>query len=107
LLGEAGLRRLARINHANALALAGMLGNVPGVELLNDTFFNEFTIRVPEDAAAVVEKLATRGILGGVPASRLDPGRPELRDLIIVASTEVNTDEDPATYANALKEVLA
>ena len=32
LLGEAGLRRLARINHANAVALADALGKVPGVE---------------------------------------------------------------------------
>jgi len=107
LLGDAGLRRLARINHANALMLAEMLDEVPGVEVLNSAFFNEFTIRVPGDAAAVVEKLAARGMLGGVPASRLDPGRPELRDLVIVASTEVNTDEDRAAYANALKEVLA
>jgi glycine dehydrogenase subunit 1 len=107
LLGEAGLRRLARINHANALVVARMLGAVPGVEVLNDTFFNEFTIRVPGDAAAIVEKLAAKGVLGGVPASRLDPARPELRDLIIVASTEVNTDEDRAAYAAALREVLA
>src|SRR5215212_8403065 len=107
LLGEAGLRKLARINHANAVKLADALAAVPGVEVLNDTFFNEFTIRVRGDAAAVVEKLSRRGILGGVPASRLDPGRPELRDLIIVASTEVNTDEDPAAYAAALNEVLA
>jgi glycine dehydrogenase subunit 1 len=107
LLGETGLRRLARINHANALVAAQMLGAVPGVEVLNSAFFNEFTIRVRGDAAAVVEKLARKGILGGVPASRLDPGRPELRDLIIVASTEVNTDEDRAAYAAALKEVLA
>src|SRR2546421_2268792 len=106
LLGEAGLRRLARINHANALLLADMLGAVPGVELLNDTFFNEFTVRVRGDAAAIVEKLAAHGVLGGVPTSRLDPGRPELRELIIVASTEVNTDDDRAAYAQALKEVL-
>jgi glycine dehydrogenase subunit 1 len=46
-------------------------------------------------------------VLGGVPASRLDPGRPELKDLIIVASTEVNTDEDRAAYAAALAKVLA
>ena len=38
-----------------------------------------------------------------MPASRLDPRRPELRDLIIVASTEVNTDEDRAAYAKALE----
>ena len=107
LLGEAGLRRLARINHANAIKLADALGAIPGVTVLNETFFNEFTIRVPGDAAALIEKLAASGVLGGVPASRLDPARPGLRDLIIVASTEVNTDEDRAAYAGALKEVLA
>src|SRR3954469_16916536 len=107
LLGEAGLRRLAQVNHANALLLAEMLGAVPGVEVLNAAFFNEFTIRVRGDAAAVVERLAVRGVLGGVPASRLDPDRPELRDLIIVASTEVNTEEDRVAYAAALKEALA
>jgi glycine dehydrogenase subunit 1 len=107
LLGEAGLRRLAQVNHANALSLAEMLDAVPGVDLLNSTFFNEFTIRVRGNAAEVVEKLARRGSLGGVPASRLDPSRPELRDLIIVASSEVNTDEDRAAYAKALREVLA
>jgi len=106
LLGEAGLRRLARINHANAVALAGALGKVKGVKVLNDTFFNEFTIRVPGDAAEVIEKLSEKGVLGGVPASRLMPDRPELADLIIVASTEVNTDADRAAYVAALKEVL-
>ncbi len=106
LLGEAGLRRLARINHANAVALARALAKVKGVKVLNDTFFNEFTIRVPGNAADVIEKLAKKGVLGGVPASRLEPGRPELADLIIVASTEVNTDADRAAYVKALKRAL-
>jgi glycine cleavage system P protein (glycine dehydrogenase) subunit 1 len=107
LLGEAGLTRLARNNHANAVKLADALAKVPDVFVLNSAFFNEFTIRVPGDAAPVVEALAQRRVLGGVPASRLDPGRPELKDLIIVASTEVNTDEDRAAYAAALAKVLA
>jgi glycine dehydrogenase subunit 1 len=107
LLGEAGLARLARINHANGVKLAAALADVPGVSILNDAFFNEFTIRVPGEGAAVVEALAGRGVLGGVPASRLDPGRPELSDLVVVASTEVNTDEDRAAYAAALAGVLA
>ena len=55
----------------------------------------------------VIEKLARKGVLGGVPAARLSPDNPDLADLIIVASTEVNTDEDRAAYAKALKEVLA
>ena len=107
LLGEAGLRRLARVNHANAVKLADALGTVPGVKVLNETFFNEFTIRVPGDASHVIEKLAAKGVLGGVPYSRLAPDNPDLSGLIVVASTEVNTDEDRAAYVTALKEVLA
>ncbi len=107
LLGEAGLRRTAETCHANAVLLADALGAVPGVEVLNETFFNEFTLKVPGRAADVIEKLAARGVLGGVPVSRLAPGRVELEGLILVASTEVNSDEDRAAYAKALKEVLS
>jgi len=106
LLGEAGLTRLARINHANAVELAEMLVEVPGVTLLNDSFFNEFTLRLPRDAAEVVEALAARGILAGVPVSRLEPGRSELANLLVVASTEVNTVEDRTAFAAALQAVL-
>ena len=106
LLGEAGLHRLARINHANAVKLAELLAQVPGVSVLNDAFFNEFTIRVPADGAEVIEKLSAKGVLGGVPASRLWPDNLDMGDLIIVASTEVNSDADRVAYAAALKEVL-
>ncbi len=106
LLGEEGLRKLAALNHANAADLAERLGKIKGVSVLNDTFFNEFTIRVPGNAADIIEKLATRGILGGVPVSRLEPDQPDLADLILVASTEINTDDDRAAYAAALQEIL-
>jgi glycine dehydrogenase subunit 1 len=106
LLGETGLRRLAELNHANAVALAETLSAVPGVDVLNDTFFNEFTVRVPGDGAAVIEKLAEKGVLGGLPVSRLEPDKAELTDLIVVAATEINTDADRVAYAQALKEVL-
>jgi glycine dehydrogenase subunit 1 len=106
LLGADGLRRLARLNHANAVQLADMLDGVPGVEVLNEAFFNEFTIRLPGDAAEIIEKLAAKGVLGGVPVSRLEPDKPELADLIVAASTEVNTDADRAAYVQALREVL-
>src|SRR6201996_7955337 len=42
LLGEAGLRRVARINHANAVQLADRLADVAGVRVVNESFFNEF-----------------------------------------------------------------
>ena len=106
LLGEEGYKRLARINHAAASKLAALLSNVPGVEVLNRTFFNEFTMRLPKPAAEVVDALVEKGVLGGVPASRLWPDRPEVENLLIVASTEINTDDDRAAYEAALKEVL-
>jgi glycine dehydrogenase subunit 1 len=106
LLGEFGLSRLAALNHANAVALAESLSEVPGVNVLNDSFFNEFTIRISGDAATVIEKLAVRGILGGVPVSRLEFDNPDLADLIVVAATEINTEADRAAYARTLKEVL-
>ncbi len=101
LLGESGLRKLARVNHANAVKLADMLA-AAGMEVLNKAFFNEFTIRVKGDAAGVVEALAREGILAGVPVSRLLPGA-GFDDLIVLANTEVNTDEDRAALAAALK----
>ncbi len=106
LLGEAGLTRLARLNHAHAVELADKLAAVPGVAVLNGHFFNEFTIRVPGSAAAVIEALARKGVLGGVPVSRLEPRRPELADLIVVAATETTTAADISAYAAALREVL-
>jgi glycine dehydrogenase subunit 1 len=106
LLGEKGLRQLARINHANAVALADKLNAIDGAEVITPAFFNEFTLRVRGDAARVIEELAKKGVLGGVPVSRLAPGKSQLADLILVASTEINTDEDRAKYAQALKEVL-
>ena len=105
LLGSEGLSRLARINHANAIKLADMLAGVKGVDVLNPSFFNEFTVKLNKPAAPVVEKLAAKKILAGVPVSRLWPDA-GLDDHLILASTEVNTDDDRAALVVALKEVL-
>jgi glycine dehydrogenase subunit 1 len=105
LLGETGLRRLARINHAHAVDLAERLGAIAGVSVLNETFFNEFTIRTPRDAKGLIEELARRGVIGGLPVSRLAPDA-GLDDLIVVAATELNTAEDRAAYAAALAQCL-
>lgn len=105
LLGQAGFTRLAEVNHANAVKLADMLSRVTGVTVLNESFFNEFTVKLKKPAAEVVEVLAAKGILAGVPVSRLLP-HAGLDDLLIVANTEVNTDEDRAALVAALVEVL-
>ncbi len=105
LLGQAGLSRLAEVNHANAVKLADMLGGVKGVTVLNESFFNEFTVKLSKPAAEVVEALAEKGVLAGVPVSRLLPGA-GLDDLLIVANTEVNTDDDRDAFVARLREFL-
>jgi glycine dehydrogenase subunit 1 len=106
LLGEEGYARLARTNHARAVSLADRLANVKGVSLVTPSFFNEFTLKLPKPAAGIVDALAEKGILGGVPASRLMPHKSDARDLLIVAATETTSDEDCGAYARALAEVL-
>ncbi len=106
LLGEEGFTRLARVNHAKAAALAQRLSKIKGVSLVTPHFFNEFTLKLPKPAAHVVESLADRGILAGVPASRLMPHDHAVRDLLIVAATETNSDDDETAFARALAEVL-
>jgi glycine dehydrogenase subunit 1 len=106
LLGEVGLVRLARLNHASAVAAAERLGAIPGVELVNDSFFNEFTLRLPRAAAPVVDTLAERGVLAGIPVSRLCPGKPELEALLLVAATEMVTPADIDRLDSGLREVL-
>ena len=107
LLGEEGLRRLAACNHSLACEAADRLAQIPGVELLNDSFFNEFTLRLGTDARQVVRRLADDGVLAGVSLGRLFPGVDALEDGLLVAVTETTTREDIETLASALQEALA
>src|SRR5579872_1640422 len=106
LLGGEGLARLARASHLRSRQLAARLSDVPNVEVINAHFFNEFVIRTPRPAAELIEALAKRGVIGGLPVSRLLP-QAGLDDCIVVASTETNTDDDRAAYAEALAGCLA
>jgi len=106
LLGEAGLRQLAAINHARAKAAATELVKIPGVSLLNTSYFNEFTLLLPTEARPVIHKLAERDILGGVSLGRLYPENHALANGLVVAVTETVTEADIFAFAAALKEVL-
>ncbi|WP_395708676.1 aminomethyl-transferring glycine dehydrogenase subunit GcvPA [Reyranella sp.] len=106
LLGEAGFRRLAELNHAKACELAERVAALPGVTLLNESFFNEFTVRLPGPAAPVVEALAAKRILAGVPVSRLIPDDPSVDTLLLLAATETATEAGMAPLIAGLKEVL-
>jgi glycine dehydrogenase subunit 1 len=106
LLGEAGFTRLAELNHAKAVQLAERIAATGKADVVPDSFFNEFALRLPRPAAEVVEGLAERGILGGVPVSRFYPDKPDLANLLLVTATETNSDDDLARLTAALEEIL-
>jgi glycine dehydrogenase subunit 1 len=107
LLGEAGLTKLAELNHAKACQLADRLAEIPGCKIVNDSFFNEFTLSLPKPAAPIVDELAKRPVLAGVPLSRLYPDDPALKNLLLVTATELTTDKDMDSLVQALREVCA
>jgi glycine dehydrogenase subunit 1 len=105
LLGETGMVQLAEINHAAAVNLADRLVQLPKIKLVTNQFFNEFTIDLGEPAAPLVDRLAGRGLLAGVPVSRLWPDQPALGNLLILAVTETNSAQDFDDLIQVLQQV--
>jgi len=106
LLGEKGLTELARVNHARAVQAAERLSAIPGVRLVNDALFNEFTLELPVEARPAVHAMVEKGVLGGVSLGRLYPGVEALEKGLVVAVTEVVTDADIDALVAALKETV-
>ncbi len=106
LLGEAGLQKLARLNHFTTCKLRGALQKINGVKVLNKSFFNELAIELPVNAVELVEKLAAGGILAGVPGGRLYPDGSH-DNLLLLAATETVTDDDIAALVTAIEGELS
>lgn len=106
LLGEAGFTRLAEINHGKAAQLAEKLSAIKDVSIVPQVFYNEFAVTLPKPASDVVEKLVAKNILGGVPATRLFPDEKALDNVLLIATTETNSEGDMDKLVAALKEVL-
>ena len=93
LLGEKGFRQAGYLSAKNAHKLSEKL-LLHGVKTLNKNFFNEFVIEVP-DAEVFLAKLKEKNILGGL---KLDDKK------ILVAATEMNTDEEIDLYVKSLSD---
>jgi glycine dehydrogenase subunit 1 len=104
LLGEDGLRRLAAQNHAAACQMADKIARLSGFAVLNRAFFNEFTVRLPNPAQGVIDKLAQRPIMPGVPVARFYPQDKAAENLLLVAVTECNTEHEMDAAVKALQE---
>lgn len=96
LLGEIGFKKLALINHKKACDLADLLAKVKGVKVLNDNFFNEFTIELSKDAKEVNKKLLAKNIIGGFADGKK----------MVVAVSELTSAQDMEIFAKELGEIL-
>ena len=107
LLGEDGFTQLAKINHQRAIDLSKAIESLDEVELINETFFNEFTLKLPKPAISIVEEMANKGVLAGVPVKRLIPHDIDTENMLIVAATELTTNSDIEKFVTCLRETLS
>lgn len=90
-MGEKGFRQAGYLSAKMAHKLSEKLTE-KGIKTINKNFFNEFVIEV-SDADKILEKLKENNIIGGL---KIDDNR------ILVAATEMNTEEDIELYINSL-----
>lgn len=97
LLGEIGFKQLALINHKKAVDLAEKLSKINGIEIANESFFNEFTIELSKDSKMVNSKLLSKNIIGGLALEG---------NQLLVAVTELTSEEDMNIFAKELTAIL-
>ena len=102
-LGRNGMRELALQNLAKASYARQQLTAIDGVEAVySGPHFNEFTVRLPVAAGAVVDSSAEKGVVPGVVLGRFDPAR---GNELLVCATEVHSKDDIDRLGATLAEV--
>ncbi len=106
LLGETGRVLAARLSAAKAHSLADRLVQELGLGLADADapFFREFTLRLPDgvSSSAVLHKMASRGVLGGIALPELPGGGQGL----LVAVTEKRVEADLDEFVDAMRHAL-
>lgn len=104
LLGPEGMTRTAGICLENAQYAAKRLTSLKNVSLVNSAVFgNEFAVRLPVDAARVVQKMSGLGVVPGLP---LGHHYPDMKSALLVACTEKHTRLQIDAMATMLEGAL-
>ena len=104
LLGKEGLRETALLCLNKAHYAKQRLKTIPGVAVMESSpTFNEFTVRLPMDAAEAAGKMIEAGFAPGFPLGRYYPG---MENYLLIAVTEKRTKYEIGAFAEALEHVL-
>jgi glycine dehydrogenase subunit 1 len=103
-MGADGMIDIAKRNMERAKSLMALLSKVKGVEIAFDNVhFNEFTVRLSKDPSKVNAALLRKKVIGGVPLKGHVSG---MDDCMVIATTEMHSDDDHKRLADAMREVL-
>jgi glycine dehydrogenase subunit 1 len=101
LMGKQGMRELAQQNLAKAEYAKQQIAALKGFRLpFSAPGFNEFVVEVDRPVAGLLEKLADRKILGGIPLGKFYPG---MENRFLVCVTEQNSREEIDALVAALE----
>jgi glycine dehydrogenase subunit 1 len=104
LLGPQGLRRVAEQSHLHAREMQQALTAIPGVKaVFNAPFFHEVVVKLNQSAEVVLHELAKHHIQGGI---ALETYYPELKNCLLLCTTETKTKEDIQLLARTLQDIL-
>jgi glycine dehydrogenase subunit 1 len=102
-LGSDGLFNLSKTNFDNAEKLSKSIDALNGFKLkFNSTHFNEFVIESSFDVNKLNKRLLQKDIQGGLILNNLYP---ELKNCILIGTSEVHTEEDIKRFISSLEEV--
>jgi glycine dehydrogenase subunit 1 len=102
LLGREGLREVAELCVQKAHHAAALAASIPGYKLAHGgTFFREFALECPVDAADIVRAGRAQGILPGVDLGQF---RPEWKRWLLVAVTEQRSAADIDRWVGLLRQ---
>jgi len=104
LMGASGLENVALASHENLEFLKEGLKKINGVELVFDSDnFHELAFATTKDAEFVLAAMAEKNILAGLAIEKFYP---ELKNAILVCTTETKNRKDIEHYLLTLQEVL-
>ena len=104
LIGDRGLKTIASQCRDKAQFAKERLFSVKGIEVMTSApTFNEFTVKLPVNANAVIGRLIEKGIAAGFPLGRYYE---DMENYLLVAVTEKRTKHEIIRFADAVEDVL-